>query len=193
MKKQYSLTFLRHAQSELNLKNKFCGRIDCGITEDGKLLASKLRSMEPFSTGFDIIYSSPLRRTRQTLNCIFPDARPIIDERLIVINYGDLEGTNMDSVSTEIRKAYKNGGLTPPNGENFHDVEKRADSFLRYIDKKFSGTNINILVVTHGSVLRVLRSLCGKKRSEPSNNLDFYTFNQDEIKEYLNWREANAC
>ena len=193
MKKQYSLTFLRHAQSVLNSKDTFCGRIDCDITKEGKRLAKKLRDLEPFSNGFDIVYSSPLRRTHQTLNCIFPEEIPIDDKRLLVINYGDLEGKKTDSISDELRKAYKNGVLTPHNGENFHDVEKRAHSFLRYIDKKYSGTDKNILVVTHGSILRAFRTLCNRHESEGSNNLDFYTFNQNEIKDYLNWREVNAC
>lgn len=193
MKNQYSLTILRHAQSEMNSKKTFCGRIDCSITENGKELSKKLKNVEPFSNGFDIIFSSPLLRTHQTLNCIFPGEEPINDERLLVINYGDLEGVEKESIPHELKQAYRDGSVTPPNGENFHDVEKRAISFLKDVDNKYSNTNKRILVVTHGSILRALGPLCNKATSEASNNLDYYTFNQDEIKKYLDLGEENDC
>ena len=191
MKNQYSLTILRHAQSELNSKNTYCGWINCGITEEGKELSKQLKNVEPFLSGFDIIFSSPLLRAHQTLNCIFPEAKPIDDKRLLVINYGDLEGVDKSSISPELIKAYKDGTATPPNGENFHDVEKRAMCFLNDIHNKYCNTNKRILVVTHGSILRALGPLCNKPISESSNNLDHYTFDQNEIKEYIKGREEN--
>lgn len=185
MKKQYSLTFLRHAQSELNSKAIYCGRINCSITEDGKKLSKEMKKIEPFSNGFDIIYSSPLLRAHQTLNCIFPGVEPINDERLMVINYGDLEGVEKESIPYELRQAYRDGSATPPNGENFHDVEKRAMFFLEEVDNKYFNTNKRILVITHGSILRALGPLCNKSTAESSKNLDYYTFKQDEIKYFI--------
>lgn len=193
MKNQYSLTILRHAQSEMNSKKIFCGRIDCSITEKGKELSKKLKDIEPFANGFDVVYSSPLLRAHQTLNCIFPGEKPINDHRLLVINYGDLEGLERESVPYELRQAYRDGSATPPNGENFHNVEKRAISFLKDVDNKYSNMNKKILVVTHGSILRALGPLCNKATSESSNNLDYYTFNQNEIKKYLDSGEENDC
>lgn len=185
MKNQYSITFVRHAESILNSKGLFCGRIDCGITKEGKEKCKKLRNVEPFTEGFDVIFSSPLKRTHQTLDLILPGAKPIDDQRLIVVNYGDLEGTKTSDVSEELRKAYKVGLVTPPNGENFHNVEKRFFSFLNDVDELYSNTNKRILVVTHGSILRAITHLRDKEIAKSSNNLDYHTYKQSDIKLFM--------
>lgn len=185
MKNQYSITFVRHAESILNSKGLFCGRIDCSITKEGKEKCKKLRNVEPFTEGFDVVFSSPLKRTHQTLDLILPGSKPIDDQRLIVVNYGDLEGTKTGDVSEELRKAYKVGLVTPPNGENFHDVEKRFFSFLNDIDRLYSNTNKRILVVTHGSILRAITHIRDKEIAQSSNNLDYHTYTQSDIKFFI--------
>ncbi len=105
----------------------------------------------------DIIYSSPIVRTKETAEIIRSvikenagkDIEIIFDERIKEEQYGDLDGQ-----SNEVFNAYREG-LTAeeklskrfPNGENLYDIRNRIGSFLYEIDSK--NENKNILLVSH--------------------------------------------
>ena len=98
------VALLRHAEAVLNNSGKFCGRTDCDITENGKIITAKLASIEPFSSGFTSIYVSPLKRTMQTLIAIYPNCEYIVDGRLTEISLGSWEGLEKISVPYVIGK-----------------------------------------------------------------------------------------
>ena len=164
-----TITFLRHAETDFNKNNLFCGTSDCNITEEGAKLTKNLRNELPT---FDFYYCSSLKRTSQTLNAIFPDAVPIIDDRIIEICLGVWEGVLKTSVDQNLRKEFKKGNFAPEGAESNESVEKRAISFLNYLFNTYTD-NDKILVVTHNGFLRTVANLLGIKQI--SQNLEYFT------------------
>jgi 2,3-bisphosphoglycerate-dependent phosphoglycerate mutase len=96
----FKLVLLRHGESQWNLENRFTGWTDVDLTENGRKeaqAAGELLRREGF--GFDIAYTSVLRRAIRTL-WITLDAMdlmwlPVIHSwRLNERHYGALQGLN---------------------------------------------------------------------------------------------------
>lgn len=68
-----NVIFIRHAESEYNRDGIWAGRADCSLTDKGIKAAQKLG--ETIDKDFDVIYCSPLKRTKQTLFAIFPETK----------------------------------------------------------------------------------------------------------------------
>lgn len=166
-----TITFLRHAETDFNKNGLFCGTSDCNITQDGSNLAQNLRNELP---SFDYYYCSPLKRTFQTLNAIFPDAVPIIDNRITEICLGVWEGVSKTSVNQDLRKAFKEGRFAPAGAESNESAQKRVLSFLKYMFNTYT-SNESILVVTHNGFLRTTTNLLGLQPI--SKNLEYFTIN----------------
>lgn len=166
------IVLLRHAETTFNNSGRFCGRIDCDITDNGKSITAKLASIEPFSSGFAAMYVSPLKRTAQTLMAIYPNCEYIVDERLIEISLGLWEGIEKTSVNQNDRKAFIRGVYTPPEAlENHKDVVNRIISFFDELENSYNQSDV-ILVVTHNGVIRTIKQLL-KMNVEKTKNSDF--------------------
>lgn len=174
-----TLTFLRHAETEVNKNDLFSGIFDCNISEKGSELAKNLRNEFP---EFDAYYCSPLKRTHQTLHAIFPNAEFTVDDRIIEIYLGVWEGVPKTSVDQDLRKKFRKGIYTPEKAESNESVEKRISSFLASMAEKYTGEE-RILVVTHNGFMRTLARMLGIK--PVSNNLAHFTINLNEYTTLL--------
>ena len=78
---------IRHGQTELNSRGVLQGRSDRPLNETGiaqaRAAAERLRDIR-----FDRVYTSPLVRAVQTAQILAPDITPVIDARLIEMDYG---------------------------------------------------------------------------------------------------------
>jgi len=64
----HKLILLRHGQSEWNLKNLFTGWVDVDLTEQGRAEAAEAaRLLQAEGLGFDLVYTSVLKRAIRTL------------------------------------------------------------------------------------------------------------------------------
>ena len=102
-----------------------------------------------------------MRRCLETSKIIWRDIAPVIDERLVEINYGDAEGLTYKQLAElypEMIAGWNKGtDLSFPNGENTKDVDDRFESFLNFLRVDIFNKNCkSIGVVTHNSVLRCL-------------------------------------
>ena len=145
------IVFIRHAESEYNRDGIWAGRVDCSLTEKGIESAKKLGNT--IENNFDTIYCSPLKRAKQTLEAIFPNAKPIYDERIIEISIGEWEDKKKDLFDTHLRELFRKGLYTPPGAESHQDVDKRACNFVEELFEKYKN-NERILVVTHNGIIR---------------------------------------
>lgn len=171
------ITFLRHAETELNKMNLFCGTTDCSITKNGAISAKNLR--EEFPDEFDVYYCSPLKRTWQTLQAIYPNSKFIIDPRITEINLGIWEGISKTSVNQDLRKQFKSGTFSPKGSESHESVKSRAIDFLNDMSKKYTHDE-KILIITHNGFLRTLTNLLDIKPI--SKNLEYFTLDLSSIK-----------
>ena len=144
---------IRHGQTRLNHANALQGRSDHPLNEKGisqaKEAAKKLSHIH-----FDHVFTSPLTRAVQTARIVAPDITPVVDERLIEMDYGPYEGTDLTSLPPELTTFFSDFVHNPaPKGmEQLSEVVARAGSFLEDI-RDLPG---NILISTHAIAMKGL-------------------------------------
>ena len=155
------LTLVRH--TSLDIAPSICyGQSDVGVSAnfDNERLAlqNKLAAFQ-----FDAIYASPLKRCHQLAQalCIdktlgYPSENIKLDERLRELHFGDWEMHAWDAIPRDIFDVWANdyANLAPPNGETFLQLHARAKRFVEDVRSHYHGKNI--LVVTHGGLIRAL-------------------------------------
>ena len=142
---------IRHGQTELNNRKVLQGRSDCPLNDAGieqaREAAARLRSI-PISK----VYTSPLKRAVQTAGIVVPDLEPVVDERLIEMDYGPYEGTDLNHPAPEILAFFSDFAHKPaPDGmEQLASVVARAGAFLEDI----RGIEGDILISTHAIAMK---------------------------------------
>ena len=106
----------------------------------------------------DVVFSSDLGRALETVEYAFldHDVPVFLDWRLRECDYGDLNGAPVAELEA-VRARYVD---TPfPNGESYHDVLARTDSFVRDVKRRWDGKRI--CVVAHSANRWAFESLAG--------------------------------
>lgn len=151
---------VRHCEALGNAQQRFQGHIDSDISEKGALqleyLAERFRDIS-----LDAIYSSPLIRAVKTAQAINKyHGLPIqIDEDIIEINVGDLEGITRAEFAEkypEHAKIWCNDiyNFAPPNGETMRSVYDRIVRAVLRIAADNDGKCIAI--ASHGAAIKAL-------------------------------------
>lgn len=147
---------LRHGETEWSRAHRHTGRTDLPLTPAGEAAATALRArLAGWSPSAVLV--SPLIRARRTAELAgFTD--PIVDDRLLEWDYGDVEGRTLAEVNAERAAAgqqpwvlWRDGG---PGGESPAQIGARLDSLLVDLAQRLRGGDV--AVVAHGHVLRVL-------------------------------------
>ena len=172
------IIFLRHAETKMNEEGRFCGIIDTDITEEGRRQAEKMR--ETFKKcHFDAMYCSPLKRTKQTLEAIFPNRKFIKEDGFTEISLGDWEGKNKETVDQSLRKDFQQGNYTPPHGERHEDAEARVKEAIERIFATYPDGSV-ILVCTSNGIMRTIKRIYGIKTEKMmSGNLEFFSLKRE--------------
>lgn len=150
------LYLLRHGESVANVTHTFASKkLDLPLTEFGIQQVNQIA--EPMKNiGFDIIYSSPLLRARQTAEIIGNTCgfNPIVVESLREIDVGELDAKCIAEIDhrkiyDEVISKWDDGqnDISFKNGENLNMVKERINDFLNRLSHK---NDERILVVGHG-------------------------------------------
>lgn len=152
----------RHGQTEWNVAGKLQGWKNSNLTEEGiqraKSLAKRLEDVD-----FDFIYSSSQQRALDTADIVKGDRDieiKVLDD-LREIGFGSWEGMEIkdiqelygDEYDTYLNRPHL---YEPVDGESILDVYNRVQDVL---DKILSIKAENILVVSHGVIIKVLTSI----------------------------------
>ncbi|HAQ06735.1 MAG TPA: histidine phosphatase family protein [Bacillus bacterium] len=158
------LYVIRHGETEWNVEKRSQGRLDSELTDKGKndarALGKRLKDIE-----FQHIITSPSKRTMETAKLVKGD-RPIAlttDDRLLEINLGAWQGKTEDEIRMAFPEEYhlywnQPEAYTSQEGESFLEVQLRTETFLNELEQNF--TEGNVLVVTHGVVIKTLYLIC---------------------------------
>jgi len=151
------IDLLRHGETKNSYR--FNGSTDNPLTENGWVQMQA--SVEKMTIPWQHIITSPLIRCADfaqfaAKHYAIPTTQ---DERLSEIHFGDWEGrspeelmhTDADALSGFWRNPIEN---TPPKAEHLLDFRARVLSIWTDINTQFIGKNI--LLVTHGGVIRTL-------------------------------------
>jgi broad specificity phosphatase PhoE len=145
------LYFCRHGETHANASGHWSGTFETPLTETGKQQA-KLAGEHAKDLGIDYIICSPLGRARETAEIIaeeigFPLENIEHNSLFIERHFGQMEGKPWE-IDADV--------------DGFLDVEAR-DSVLQRAQLAFEHIRTldaeNILIVSHGSFGRALRSL----------------------------------
>ena len=74
------VVLIRHGESIDNINDVWSGKSNCHLTENGILSAQKLG--KKLKNDFDLIYCSPLTRTKETIQALLPNTQVIYDKRI---------------------------------------------------------------------------------------------------------------
>ena len=142
---------IRHGQTELNNKKALQGRSDHPLNDTGIQQAQEAAAMLKGIT-FDAVYSSPLIRAVQTAKILAPELKPVIDERLIEMDYGPYEGMDLQHLAPEVITFFSDFVHNPaPDGmEQLSSVVERAGLFLQDCCR----TDRDILISTHAIAMK---------------------------------------
>lgn len=158
------LYVIRHGETEWNKEKRSQGRLDSSLTEKGKKDARSLGARLD-NTEFCQIISSPSGRTLETVRLVKGERMiPLItDERLMEIDLGAWQGKTEEEVKSLYPEEFDAYWNEPERykgvgGETFLQVQQRVIEFLK--DLEDTVTEGNILIVTHGVVMKTLYLLC---------------------------------
>ena len=155
---------VRHGLTEWNKLKKLQGAADVPLAKEGILLAEKTGEALK-DVKFDICFTSPLSRARQTAECVLGDRNvPIIpDKRIQEINFGDLEGSCVrdaegNYMDPQVEMFFRDpvNFKRPENGEDIFDVIARTKDFWEEKTSDPSLTDKTVLVASHGCAVRAL-------------------------------------
>ena len=183
--------YVRHGQTDWNAAQRFQGRIDIPLNDTGRAQAKRngkaLAHLLGKAEAFEFI-SSPLGRSRETMEIIRAEmgldpATYALDESLIEMSYGNLEGTTQAEMKAQDRDLYyqrKKNKWTfrPEGGENQEDVLVRIKDWHQTLNP-----NVKYVVAAHGAVGRVVRHLLGGISVEDAAH---FVFPQDKVFKFHN-------
>ena len=168
------ILFIRHGETDYNKKNLYYGHLNPGLNETGiNQLKNTKKKLEEMNEKIDIVFSSDLKRCRQSLELLELDEniKKYFSEELRELNFGDIEGKSYDKIRKEFPyyiDEMKNNWkyFKVKNGESVFELQNRIVKKIEEIIKNYQDKKI--LVVVHGGVIQSLISYYLTK------NLDFY-------------------
>lgn len=155
--------FLRHGESIDDIHDEFGGWVDRGLSSNGIRLAFDLcdelkKIEEKLKFEFDFIYSSPLKRAKQTTEIITAQLSIPTEELLYLKErntYGLLNDISKKKAKDKYSQFYKfyDQGKYIPGSERYKDFKKRV---FRLFDILKQQKHQNMLCVTHGYMISTI-------------------------------------
>ena len=152
------LILVRHGQTEMNAQSLYFGKLNPPLNDLGICQAYQVKE-KLLNIDYDMIYSSPLERAKQTAEiCNYLDKEIIFDSNLEEINFGIFEGLTFKQISekypNEVKKMEEDWkSFNYVTGESPKEMFQRAVSFLKTLD--FSKNN---LIVAHWGIINCIIS-----------------------------------
>jgi probable phosphoglycerate mutase len=140
----------RHGETAWSLSGQYTGLTDLTLTEHGRGTARKLGERLKGLT-FAKVFTSPLKRARQTCELAGFGAVAEIDPDLVEWDYGEYEGRRGADIRAE-RPGWNLFRDGCPGGETPEHVTIRADRVV----KRVRAIDGNVLLFTSGHFMRVL-------------------------------------
>jgi ribonuclease H / adenosylcobalamin/alpha-ribazole phosphatase len=150
---------LRHGQTEHTPERRYSGRNDLPLSRTGRAEAAAAAERAK-ALGVDVVVASPLRRTRETAEIVAGalGLPVVLDEDLVELDFGDLEGLTFDEARAKhplaARRFLDDVTVAAPGGESIVDVSNRVARARRRILSQHAGRTV--LVVSHVTPIKLL-------------------------------------
>ncbi|MCL5985984.1 MAG: histidine phosphatase family protein [Actinobacteria bacterium] len=158
-----ALYFVRHGQTRLNIDRRYIGSTDLELTDLGVRQAYAVgREIRSFPTKISGIYTSPMKRTVQTVveikKCLKDlDVTEVAD--LAEVDFGLWEGMLSTEAEERYPEIYRQLRETPleacfPEGGSFVEIRNRALAFIKGLAAK--NPESEFIIVSHGGPIRMI-------------------------------------
>ncbi len=151
------LYIIRHGRTDWNVERKMQGWTDIPLNDQGRRMAEE--AAEKYKDiNFDICYSSPLKRAKETAEILLKGRSIpiIIDDRLKELGFGEFEGTTKDDQPEG--SPIWNFFNKPENykaergAETFDSLFERTGDFLKNVVYPQLEEGKDIVIVGHGAM-----------------------------------------
>lgn len=164
---QITLVLIRHGETAANKEHRYLGRTEEALSREGveKLMSDKKGKRYP---KVDILFSSPMRRCRETAEILYPQVFRIEILKWREMDFGAFEGKNHEELKSDERyQAWidSNGSLPFPEGESREGFILRCkEGFLEMvrqlckIEENTGRMPKTVAAIVHGGTIMALLS-----------------------------------
>lgn len=146
---------MRHGATDSNGSGRYVGRSDVSLNEEGRRQAAAAARWAR-KAGVRAIAASPLARTRETAEIVGAPLglEPVLDERLIELDFGVAEGRTRDELDPAMLAAFNMDPVACPfqGGEDPEEAAARVEAAIR---ERCTADGEPLLVVAHNTALRL--------------------------------------
>lgn len=158
---QVEIVLIRHGKTEGNKEKRYIGRTDQPLSEEG--IAGIKENLGRYPS-VEKVYASPMKRTRQTAELIYPGQASELVDGLREMDMGVFEGKNHAELKN--RPSYilwvaTRGKISIPGGESMKDFGKRTmDAFTQVFgDMQAEGIKRSAVVAHGGTIMSIVSQL----------------------------------
>lgn len=158
-----ALLLMRHGRTEASAGRVYSGISDVPLTEEGRAQAQRAAARLS-EEGIDMIRTSPLSRARDTAEVVAAatGAPLVVDDRLLEIDYGPIEGMDRERAERELGEVYtawrrRPFDAQPPGMEPLEHALARVRAALQDLDSAERP-----LLVAHQGILRIVLIALGE-------------------------------
>lgn len=170
------LYLMRHGQTDWNVKGRVQGWKDTPIDDTG-IRQAKEAAIRLENIGIETIYSSDLKRAKKTADVMSGvlDLPVHYTKRLREMDFGKAEGVSKTDLPAKFPYIYpafndlnnlERLDVRYPDGESIGEVQQR---FMKIAQKLWEDGRKNVLIVTHGMLIRLFCEICFKKTFRLNN------------------------
>jgi broad specificity phosphatase PhoE len=140
---------IRHGETAWSLSGQHTGTTDIALTDNGRRLAKRMRSVLAANV-FALVLCSPMHRARETCELAGLGDKAVIDPDLVEWNYGEYEGLTPKQIQ-EMAPGWLIFRDGCPGGEAPEHVGARVDRVIA----RCRSVDGDSALFAHGHVLRV--------------------------------------
>ena len=153
---------IRHGETIWSSERRYQGISDVPLSEAGR------RKLKPADLKPRHVFVTPLVRTRETAEILFPEARQIIVSGLSEMNFGIFEGKNYRELNgNPAYQAWVDSGCLAacPGGESKAEFSQRVcGAFEELMAGQTAGEDV--VIVAHGGTLMAVLEAFGRPARE---------------------------
>ena len=178
MKNHYCQIYLiRHGETDWNAKGLLQGQSDIPLNKEGEKQTIEAAKKHFKKIKFAAIFSSDLVRAKRTAEIIALEKKMAVETSVLLRerDFGPFEGKHWQEVEKELRMSIKEFRMLSDEVakklgiESDEKIMERFLRFLREVAVAYRGKNI--LIVTHGSLMRVFLTKLGYLSKEESRQV----------------------
>jgi len=160
--KTYTLYLIRHGVTQGNLDGVYVGQSDSALCPAGVDDLKKLREAAQYPE-VPIVFSSPLKRSLESAEILFPGIKPLVIDGFIEYNFGSFDGHTAEELKdNETFQKWLSGDpeVAPPYGESTAEFQNRvSETFIKVVEGILKTGVTESAIVTHGGVIMAIMAL----------------------------------